>query len=141
MKYIYVFLLTIIYVEVRAQKQTEKFRGANTITVVTSIPADSLFIITGKTLVDNNYTLADKDSQFKTFRVHKTVTGYDFISIILHIRIKDSAVILKGESLNSGSRNEIMYAKQKNLYGITFSEMDKLAIALNGINYYEKVKY
>lgn len=140
MKIIYVFLLIIITVELRGQKQTEKFKGANTITVVKDFSEDSLFVFCGKTLLDNNYTIIDNNSQFKTFRVKKSIPGYG-IDVFLDIRIKDSTVILKGYSTSSNYRFELYYRKEKNLYGVSFAEVDRLAQSIGGSVYYEKVKY
>lgn len=138
-KLIYVFLLTIIYVEVRAQKQIEKFKGANTITVVTTIPADSLFMVFGKSLLDKNYIIIEKDNDFKTFRAKGNHAKYSF-DMVLNIRVKDSSVVLRGNALTSGYTFEMLYFKGRNIQSIGFDAMDELARSMPGEVYYEKVK-
>lgn len=140
MKYVYVLILGILSYNSYGQKQTEKFKGANTITLVTTIPQDSLFIVFGKALLDKNYIIIEKDNDFKTLRVKGSPTKYS-IDMILNVRVKDSAVVLYGNFIVSKYRMEIAWAKGKNVYGASFDAMDDLAKSVPGEVYYDKVRY
>lgn len=138
---IYVFILSLFsYNSYGQAAQPIVFKGANTIVITTSVSNDSLFTLTGKMLLDNNYSFIDKDTQFKTFIAKGRIPEYTY-DMRLNIRVKDSIVIIRGEVFSSGYKFEASYDKRKNLLGISFAEMDRLAKQLPGAIYYKKVKY
>lgn len=138
---IYVFILSLFSYNSYGQvAQPIVFKGANTIVITTSVSNDSLFTLTGKILLDNNYTFIDRDKEFKTFMAKGRIPDYGY-DLLLNVRVKDSTVIIRGEVFSSGYKFEASYDKRKNLLGISFAEMDRLAKQLPGTIYYEKVKY
>lgn len=123
--------------------QTEIPKKAYKIIIKNSLSAEENFNLAGKTLIDNDYIIENKDKDFGTIKTGKKEIFKSRVgSFVINISVKENSISLTGQwsadiELNFGgakSTNELYKLEYKGLPGDTrlaaFKKMNEFALKL-----------